>query len=160
MATKSDSIARGKYLVIALGCNDCHSAKSFGPHGPELDTATLLAGYPSSRPIAKAPKITGAPWVLFAPDLTAAVGPWGMSFAANITSDETGIGTWSEGQFITALRKGKYMGLEGSRQLLPPMPWQGYSNLTDDDIKAIFQFLKSTKPVHNIVPAPITSNKL
>src|SRR3569623_1766882 len=108
MVTKADSIARGKYLVMVLGCNDCHSAKSFGPHGPELDTATLLAGYPSSRSIPKAPKITGSPWVLFAPDLTAAVGPWGMSFAANITSDATGIGTWSENQFITALRKGKY----------------------------------------------------
>ena len=88
-------------------------------------------------------------------DLTSAAGPWGVSFAANITSDETGIGYWTEEQFFTAIRKGKYKGLEGSRNLLPPMPWQVYSGMTDTDLKAIYEYLQTTKPVSNIVPAPI-----
>ena len=86
-------------------------------------------------------------------DLTSAVGPWGMSFAANITSSETGIGNWTEENFIRAIRKGKFKGLEGSRDLLPPMPWFAYKNMTDEDIKSVFAFLQSTKPVENIVPA-------
>lgn len=88
-------------------------------------------------------------------DLTSAVGPWGMSFTANISSDETGIGNWKEEQFIKALREGKYKGLDQSRPLLPPMPWFVYKNMTDDDLRSIFAFLKSSKPVKNVVPAPI-----
>ena len=41
------------------------------------------------------------------------------------------------------------------RTLLPPMPWEDFSNLTDDDVKAIYAFFMTTKPVHNIVPAAI-----
>lgn len=92
---------------------------------------------------------------MFNEDLTAAAGPWGVSFAANITSDATGAGSWQEENFILALRKGKFKGLEGSRNLLPPMPWQNFSQMTDDDLKAIYTFLQSTKPVNNVVPAPM-----
>ncbi len=91
---------------------------------------------------------------MLGPDLTNAVGPWGVSFAANISSDETGIGNWTEEQFLTALRKGKYKGMEGSRDLLPPMPWFVYKNFSDEDIRSIFAYLRSGKPVKNIVPAP------
>ena len=91
----------------------------------------------------------------FTGDLTSAVGQWGASFAGNITSDATGIGNWSEAQFRNALRKGKYKGLDNARDLLPPMPWQNFGQLTDFDIKAVFTFLKSTRPVKNVVPAPI-----
>ncbi len=91
---------------------------------------------------------------MFGPDFTNTAGMWGMSFAGNISSDETGIGNWTEEQFMTALRKGKYKGLEGSRDLLPPMPWIVYKNMSDDDIRSIFAYLKTTKPVRNIVPAP------
>lgn len=54
-----------------------------------------------------------------------------------------------------ALRKGKYKGLENARDLLPPMPWFNFSHLTDEDLKAMFAYLKSTKPVNNVVPPPI-----
>jgi hypothetical protein len=99
-------------------------------------------------------------WSLFAPDLTSAVGPWGASFAGNITSDATGIGNWTEENFIRALRKGKYKGLENSRDLLPPMPWFVYKNMTDEDLKSIFAYLKTTKPVENVVPAPRSLSEL
>lgn len=69
-----------------------------------------------------------------------------MSFAANITSHETGIGNWTEEQFIRALREGKYKGLPNGRLLLPPMPWPYYGQLNDEALRAIFAFLKSTKP--------------
>jgi Cytochrome c len=147
-------VKRGSYLVNAIGCDDCHSPKTMGAHGPEIIPEQRFGGYPSGRPLAKVDtNVIKNGWVMLGPDLTNAVGPWGMSFAANISSDETGIGTWSEKQFFKVLREGKFKGLDGSRDLLPPMPWFVYKNMTDDDIRSIFAFLKSTRPVSNIVPA-------
>ena len=152
--SKDSLIKRGAYLVAIVGCNDCHSPKHMGPHGPEIDTLNMLSGFPSSRPIPVAdPKAIQSGLVVFNGDLTATIGPWGTSFAANITSDETGIGNWTEAQFKNALRNGKYMGMDGSRMLMPPMPWQDFRNMTDGDIQAIFYYLKSTKPFKNVVPA-------
>ncbi|WP_046370738.1 diheme cytochrome c-553 [Flavihumibacter petaseus] len=153
--TRVELAKRGEHLVNVLGCDDCHSTKTFGPGGPEIDTAHRLAGHLSGAPLPVAD--TGAlkkGWVLFAPDLTAAVGPWGTSYSANLTSDETGIGNWSEAQFIKAIREGKLKGMDNSRPLLPPMPWFNYARLEDNDLKAIYYFLQSTKPVHNVVPPP------
>ena len=94
-------------------------------------------------------------WILMNEDITAAAGMWGISFAANLTSDQTGIGNWTEENFKRALKEGKYKGLEGGRMLLPPMPWQNFANIKDEDVKAIFAYLKSTKPVNNLVPQPV-----
>jgi hypothetical protein len=85
-------------------------------------------------------------------DLTAWVGPWGISYAANLTPDETGIGNWSEQQFIKAIREGKLKGMDGTRPLLPPMPWQEFGQMKDEELKAIFAYLKTIKPVNNVVP--------
>jgi hypothetical protein len=154
-------VKRGNYLVSTVGCDDCHSPKTMGPQGPQIDMEHRLSGYPAERPVAKV-DVTAlkSGWMLFGGDLTSAVGPWGVSFSANITSDSTGIGTWSEEQFFTAMRKGKFKGLESNRDLLPPMPWQNFRNFTDEDLRAIFAYLKSTKPVHNAVPAPIPPTEL
>jgi hypothetical protein len=62
---------------------------------------------------------------------TATIGPWGMSFAGNLTPDDTGIGNWTYENFEKAMRKGKFKGLDGSRPILPPMPWQMLANVTD-----------------------------
>ena len=158
--TKEQLIARGKYLVNTSACHDCHTPKIMTPKGPELDTTRLLSGYPSSAPTPKVNKNALKDWVLMSPDLTSAAGPWGVSFAANLTSDETGTGNWTEEQFFTAIRKGKYKGLEGGRSLLPPMPWQVYSGMTDTDLKAIYEYLQTTKPVSNIVPGPIAPDDI
>ena len=73
--------------------------------------------------------------------------PIGIVRTSNITPDpERGIGNWTEEQFFRALREGKSKGLKESRPLLPPMPWFVYKNFSDTDIRAIFAFLKSTKP--------------
>lgn len=99
-------------------------------------------------------------FAIFYPDLTAAAGPWGVSFAANITPDETGTGNWTEEQFKKAITQGKFKGLDGGRLLLPPMPWPDFASLKDDDVHAIFMYLKSIKPVRNIVPAPVTPDRM
>lgn len=158
--TKEELIARGKYLVNTSACHDCHTPKIMTPTGPVFDTTRLLSGHPSSAPKPKVNKDALKDWVLFGQDLTSAAGPWGVSFAANLTSDETGTGNWTEEQFFTAIRKGKYKGLEGSRNLLPPMPWEVYREMTDTDLKAIYEYLQTTKPVSNIVPAPIAPDDI
>jgi hypothetical protein len=153
--SRAELIKRGEYLVSTIGCDDCHSPKTMGPMGPEIIPELRLSGYPSGRPLQKPDShVVKQGWILFGQDLTSAVGPWGVSFAANITSDPTGIGNWKEEQFIKALREGKWKGLDNSRPLLPPMPWFVYKNMTDDDLKSIFAFLKSTRPVENLVPVP------
>lgn len=148
-------VKRGEYIVNSVGCDDCHSPKKMGAHGPELIPELRLSGYPADRPVQSADtNVVKQGWVMFGPDLTSAVGPWGMSFAANITPDDTGIGNWTEENFLTAIRHGKSKGLEGARDLLPPMPWFVYKNMTDEDLKSIFAYLKTVKPVKNIVPNP------
>ena len=146
-------VKRGEYLVASIGCDDCHSPKKMGPHGPEVDLELRFSGYPAGRPLATWDTNTTKSWALFNQDLTACVGPWGVSFAGNITSDATGIGNWTEQQFVKCLREGKWKGLDSARPLMPPMPWQNFRKLTDEDLKSIYHFLKTTKPVNNTVPA-------
>jgi mono/diheme cytochrome c family protein len=154
-------VKRGEYLVAIMGCNDCHSPKKAGPNGPEIITELLLSGYPAERPIVKfTDPMLKEGFAMFYPDLTASAGPWGMSFAGNITPDETGIGNWTEEQFKKAIMQGKFKGLDNERMLLPPMPWFNYAALTDEDASAIFAYLMSIKPVKNVVPAPISPDKM
>ena len=90
----------------------------------------------------------------FAATNTAWAGPWGVSFTANLTPDkETGLGDWTEEQFIAALRTGKHQGK--GRQILPPMPWSVYGRLVDEEVKALWAYLQSLAPVKNRVPQPI-----
>lgn len=145
----------GKYLVTAMGCGDCHTPLKMGPMGPEPDTARFLSGHPMQVPVPHVDTTVLKDWVMFNHTNTAIAGPWGVSFTANLTSDPTGIGYWSFNQFKTALTKGKFKGLDSNRSILPPMPWQNYVNLKDEDLRDIFAFLKSTKPVHNVVPTHI-----
>lgn len=154
--TQADMVKRGEYLVTSIGCDDCHSPKRMGAHGPEVVAETRLSGYPAGRPVTPP---DGANlkqgYMLFGGDLTSAVGPWGISFAANLTPDEaTGIGSWTEHNFLTAIRQGKMKGIENGRPMLPPMPWPNFKNLTDEDLKSIFAYLKSLPAVPNRVPAP------
>lgn len=150
-----DPAKRGEDLVNAIGCHDCHTPKKFTENGMELDFDRLLSGHPADEVLPPYDETTAKSYLLFNMGLTAATGPWGTSFGANLTPDATGLGAWTEGQFLTAIKKGLYKGMEGSRPLLPPMPWQSYRNLPDDDLKAIFAYLKTLKPVENIVPTNI-----
>lgn len=157
-ADSSAIVKRGEYLVAISGCNDCHSPKIMTAQGPAPDPARLLSGHPADEalPAITDPKmIAPGQWALFNSGLTAAVGPWGTTFAANLTPDDTGLGNWTYAQFSKAIREGKSKGMEGTRPILPPMPWFNYANMTEDDLQAVFAYLKSIKPIKNAVPNPL-----
>jgi mono/diheme cytochrome c family protein len=147
-------VARGKYLADSGGCHDCHTPKKKGAAGLELDTTRLLSGSPSEVTLPPPPKLAEGPWAAVTTwDLTAWSGPWGISYAPNLTPDaETGLGGWTEAIFISAIRTGKHMG--SGRPILPPMPWETIGKLTDEDLKALFAYLRTVKPIKNRVPQP------
>lgn len=146
-------VAWGEHLVTISGCGDCHTPKKMTNMGPVEDSTLLLSGHPAQMP---PPDVNRAEaqskGLAITQTLTAWVGPWGISYSANLTPDETGIGSWTEQQFIYAIREGKFKGLPNSRPLLPPMPWPSFRHMTDDELKAVFSYLKSIKPINNVVP--------
>jgi mono/diheme cytochrome c family protein len=152
----ADPVVRGRYLVTAKGCGDCHTPMRMGANGPEPDTSRLLSGHPAALAVAEAPKLP-QPWTWASTATnTAFAGPWGISYAINLTSDEeTGIGAWSEQVFVNAMKTGRHMGV--GRPILPPMPWSGYSKMTDDDLKAIFAYLKSVPAKSNRAPEAVVA---
>ena len=147
-------VERGRYLVTVGGCGDCHSPKVLGPEGPVEDATRLLSGHPEGMDLGSLPTL-GDPWIAATTgDLTAWVGPWGVSFATNLTPDEnTGIGSWSEETFVKALRTGRHMG--AARPILPPMPWQNFAKMSDEDLGAVYAYLRGLPPIHNRVPEPL-----
>jgi len=152
--TEAEMVAKGEHLVNAGLCHDCHTPKIMTPNGPVTDTTRLLSGSPSDQPLPPIPpkaSIEGK-WILASNDLTSWVGPWGISFAANLTPDSvTGTGTWTEELFIKILRTGKFMGVESGRNIMPPMPWDKIRLMTDEELKCIFAYLQSIPPVKNNV---------
>lgn len=120
-------IARGKYLVQFGGCIDCHTPGYFFG---KPDMARALGGSEVGFEI---------------PGL-------GVFYGPNLTPDkETGLGSWTKEQIVTALQKG--MRPDG-RQLAPIMPWKAFANLSKRDADAIAAYLKSLAPVRNKVPGP------
>jgi len=132
-AVAQDSrIERGKYLVTMGGCNDCHTPGYFFG---KPDLARFLGGSEVGFEI---------------PGLGVFHGP-------NLTPDrDTGIGTWSTEEIVTAITKGKR---PDGRELAPIMPWRAYANLADEDSHAIAAFLKSLPLVKNKVPGPFGPNE-
>ncbi|HZV55997.1 MAG TPA: diheme cytochrome c-553 [Rhodocyclaceae bacterium] len=151
-------IRRGEYLVNFGGCHDCHTPKIITPSGPAPDKKRFLSGHPENGRLSDVPKELIGPerWgAVTNNDLTAWVGPWGTSFAANLTPDKaTGLGSWSAKDFIATMRTGKHLGV--GRPVLPPMPWFDVGTLNDRDLKAIFAYLHSLKSIVNKVPQPIS----
>ena len=159
--TKEEMIEHGKYLVTFGGCYDCHTPKVYTDKGPMLDTTRILSGFPQGETLPEFDPAMVQPgkWVMCEGNFSGWVGPWGISYAANLTPDNaTGIGTLSEEMFIKTLREGKWMGV--GRPLLPPMPWEPIGQLNDKDLKSIYAYLMSLPPIHNEVPQPVTPNKL
>ena len=154
-----EQLKRGEYLVKYGGCSDCHTPKMMTPKGPAPDPSRLLSGHPE-----QAPQLPTLPPGLIGPnptqwgavtnnDLTEWVGPWGTSYAANLTPDATGLGGWTPELFIKTIRSGKHFGV--GRPLLPPMPWNDIAELNTADLEAMFAYLKSIRPIRNLVPQPV-----
>lgn len=159
--TQQELVVRGKYLVTTGGCDDCHSPKIYSPNGPVPDSTRSLSGFQHGEklPALDVKYVAPGNWVATESNFSAWVGPWGISYASNLTPDnETGIGTVTEEMFIKSLREGKLKGV--GRPLLPPMPWPTIGQMTDEDLKAIYTYLKTIRPIHNEVPQPTPPNKM
>jgi mono/diheme cytochrome c family protein len=156
-AYSKEVVSRGEYLVMLGGCGDCHTTKKFSAQGPEPDLGRHMAGAPAHAKVPAVPAGALSPtgWgVLGSQDMTTWAGPWGVSFAANLTPDnKTGIGMMTEAMFVKSMRTGKHRGM--LRDILPPMPWQSLAKASDEDLRAIFAYLKSLPPIDNRVPDPI-----
>ena len=127
-------LARGQYLVNLLGCGRCHTEGYLT--GSEA-TGAFLAG-----------SQLGIAYTAYSEDER---NP-GIVFPSNLTGDDaTGLGKWSEEELIRAMTTGIVRGPGHERLIV--MPWPNYNKLTDEDLSAIFAYLKSLKPVHNVVPA-------
>src|SRR5882724_4887694 len=122
-------IERGAYLVTVGGCGDCHTPKTASM---KPDNARLLSGSPSNAPAPSKPSKPGE--VVSSAGSTAFHGPWGITYAANLTPDQqTGMAKeYTEALFIRAMRTGKS---PDGGSILPPMPWPNYAKMTDDDLK-------------------------
>ena len=153
---KAAQVARGKYLVTIGGCNDCHTPWIMQPSGvPGPDMSRSLSGHPQQFPITSAAQLTSDRWGwAAAPTNTAFSGPWGVSFAANLTPDkDTGTGIWTFEIFKNTIRNGRHWGV--ARPLLPPMPWFNYREMSDEDLAAVFAYTRTLTPIHNEVQTPL-----
>lgn len=144
-------VRRGALLVGIGGCMDCHTPFKMGSKGPEKDVARGLSGHPEDLQMAPPPKLEASWNWAGSATMTAFVGPWGISYAANLTPDKaTGIGAWSRQDFVQTMKTGKHVGV--GRPIVPPMPWQALASLPEKDLHAIYAYLMAQPPVKNRVP--------
>ncbi|WP_153145550.1 c-type cytochrome [Dechloromonas sp. H13] len=144
-------VKRGALLVAAGDCVTCHTPFKMGANGPEKDMVRGLSGHPESLRLPPPPKLDNDWNGAGSATMTAFVGPWGTTYAANLTPDrETGIGAWKEKDFVQAMRTGKHVGV--ARPIMPPMPWQAIAALPDSDLRAIYAYLMAQPAVKNKVP--------
>lgn len=144
-------VERGRYLVMVGGCNDCHTPMKMTPLGPMADYDRALSGHPqdAADPAGTLGKTDVA---LTGTDLTVWRQPFGVVYARNLTPHKSGLGEWTEAQFIATLRRGRHQG--DGRPLLPPMPWYNYANMPTEDLRAVWSYLRTLKPIDNTVPDP------
>jgi len=150
----NDLVKRGEYLVTLAGCADCHTPMVFDRelNMPVPDSSRRFAGHPAGAPDPQGTLGQGDQ-ALFGPTSTAVRLSFGVVYASNLTPDQqTGLGGWKEADFIKTMRTGKHLG-EG-RQILPPMPWMSFARMPDDDLKAIYAYLRSIPAISNSVPEP------
>ena len=143
----NSQVERGRYLVGITGCHDCHSPKV---EGMTPDMSRALSGRPQTTQLPSAAKNE----IHASLDLTAWSGPWGQSVASNLTPDPTtGIGKrYNEASFVQTMRTGKK---PSGAPVMPPMPSEVYQNMTDEDLKAIWAYLQTVKPINNAVYAGV-----
>lgn len=149
---KASMVERGRILVTAGGCVDCHTPWHMTEKGPAPDMSRMLSGHPENGPDPEG-AYAGHDMAIIGPDFTSFRLPFGVTYSFNLTPDkETGLGNWTEDIFVRALKTGKHMGAEG-RVIMPPMPWSFIGALDESDLKSIFAYLQSIPAVKNKVPA-------
>lgn len=146
-------VARGRLLVISSGCNDCHTPWHVDPElgVPAPDWTRMLSGHPEGGPDPQG-EVGPGDIALIGPTFTSFKLPFGITYSLNLTPDiDTGTGSWTEKMFIDIFRKGRHLGGDG-RPVYPPMPWDSYRHRSDEDLKAIFAYLRSIPPLRNMPP--------
>lgn len=121
-ANASEQVKHGWYLVRLAQCNDCHTGAD--EKGNAMTQMMFGGGF----------RFTGA---------------WGDIVSPNITTHPSGIGHYDAEMFIKTIRTGRASG--GVRALVPLMPFSYFQNMTDEDLRAIFAYLQTVKPVKHIV---------
>lgn len=147
----------GEHLVNIVGCSDCHTPKKMTATGPIDDTTLFLSGHPENLPAPDVDrKAMESKGLVVTSDFTSWIGPWGISYSANLTPHETGIGNWTEDQFIYAIKNSISKGVPGSRSLMPPMSMMPVKHMRDEELKAVFAYLRTIKPIKNnsLQPTP------
>lgn len=130
-AAAETQVERGQYLAHIMDCGGCHHTGAFTPQ-PNLETP--LAGS----------------------DIGFEIPGMGVFYPPNLTPDqETGLGTWSDAEVITAFTTGVR---PDGRQLSPAMPWISYAHITADDATALAAYLRSLAPVKHQVPGPFAAS--
>ncbi|MEX0610265.1 MAG: c-type cytochrome [Balneolaceae bacterium] len=125
----SDRVAYGKYLVTAASCNDCHTKMEQGTYVEGMEFA---GGFEFQFPSGE------------------------MTRSANITPDKkTGIGSWTEDQFVNRFKAYVDTNITLPKvapgQFNTPMPWTMYATMKEDDLRAIYTYLQTVKPIENLV---------
>lgn len=140
--TETEMIARGRYIATAIqGCG-CHTREKLDG---SKDENWYYAGSPDPAPPAGPPANAG--WT--SPR-------WKRIYAKNITPDpETGIGKWTEANFIRSMRTGI---TPDGRVLDAQMPWDAFQKITDRDLKSLWAYLKTIKPIKNTPPERIPAD--
>jgi mono/diheme cytochrome c family protein len=118
-ATQQPSVERGEYLVHVANCVSCHTAKAGVPFGGGRAFRTNY-------------------------------GLFGDIYSSNITADrDTGLGSWTEEDFIKAMRSGI---APGGRRLFPAFPYTAFTKLATSDIRSIYIYLRTLPAVHSAPP--------
>lgn len=127
--TTNDAVAYGGYLFNAASCSECHTKQE---KGKPIEGMELAGGF-------EFPMVSG-----------------GIARSANITQDEvTGIGKWSERDFVKRFKSytdSSYVQNKVSKgNFNTTMPWTMYGGMTEQDLKAIYAYLKTIRPIQNSV---------
>lgn len=122
----TDTVLYGGYLANAAGCVDCHSQQDKG----KIVAGTEFGGGLEFKQ------------------------PAGIIRAPNITMDKAyGIGNWNSDLFVAKFKVYADSSYKPQKlnphELNSPMPWKMYSGMTEQDLKAIYSYLKSIKPIAN-----------
>ena len=154
-AAAENLIARGGMLVTTGMCHDCHTPLKFDKEigMPVPDMTRMLSGHPEGAPD-PASALSGQDNATIGPTFTSFRLPFGIVYTANLTPDkDTGLGAWTKEMFVRAVRTGRHMGGTG-RPILPPMPWPNVAAQSNENLKAIWAYLRSIPAIRNDVPAP------
>jgi hypothetical protein len=123
----AERLARGKYLVTLADCDGCHSERDITRFNLPVTGARLTGQM--------FPKEMGMPGTVVAPNLTPDV--------------ETGLGGWTDGEIVRAIREGVD---KDGRTLFPMMPYQTFRNMSDEDVYSVVTFLRSLPAVNRRHP--------